>query len=316
MTTTPAVVEAGPPSRTQSGKEGQEAPRSAQSRRAARTGALLVSPAMTFVIAFVLFPLGFAVYISLTDWPLIGSYHWVGVSNYTQLVHDSDFLHSITFTLLYTAIVTPAIFIVGYGLAALLRANRKGAKLLRTAFFLPYVIGLTTVSYMFEIELQPTSGGVDFLLSKLGLASASKTWTIHYGSALLAICVIVTWFASGMTMLILTGGMQGISRDVYEAAEVDGATWWDKEWRITLPLLRRSIALSLVISVIGSFLAFNQFYILASNNAQLQTVVEWIYSTAFASFRVGYATAGAMFLVIIVAAITALQLFLLRDTED
>jgi multiple sugar transport system permease protein len=271
---------------------------------------------MIFVLVFVLFPLGFAVYISLTNWPLIGSYHYVGVSNYSELVHDSDFLQSITFTLLYTVIVTPAIFIVGYGLAALLRANRAGAKLFRTAFFLPYVIGLTTVSYMFEIELQPTSGGVDFLLSKLGLASASKTWTVHYGSALLAVCVIVTWFASGMTMLILTGGMQGISRDVYEAAEVDGATWWDKEWRITLPLLRRSIALSLVISIIGSFLAFNQFYILASNNPKLQTVVEWIYSTAFAKFEVGYATAGAMFLVVIVAAITALQLVLLRNTEE
>ena len=97
---------------------------------------------------------------------------------------------------------------------------------------------------MFEIELQPNSGAVDFMLSKLGLVSDSHAWTVTTTSALIAISVIVVWFASGLTMLILTGGMQGIPRELYEAAEVDGASWWAKEWRITLPMLRRSIALA------------------------------------------------------------------------
>ena len=88
-------------------------------------------------------------------------------------------------------------------------------------------------------------------------------------------------------MLILTGGMQGIPRELYEAAEVDGASWWKKERRITLPLLRRSIALSLIISVIGSFLAFNQFFILAQNNVSLETVVESVYQTGFSAYHLG-----------------------------
>jgi multiple sugar transport system permease protein len=290
--------------------------RSAQSKRTSRTGALLVSPAVVLVVAFVLFPLGYAGYISLTNWPLLGSYHFIGLDNYKNLVHDQEFLHSIKFTLIYTAIVTPAIFIVGYGLATLLRANRRGAKLFRTIFFLPFVVGLTTVSFMFEIELQPNSGGVDFLLSKLGLVSDSHTWTVNYGSALLAISVIVVWFASGLTMLILTGGMQSIPRELYEAADVDGTSWWGKEWRITLPMLRRSIALSLIISVIGSFLAFNQFYVLAQNNVGLETVVEWIYQTAFTRFQLGYATAMAIFLVIVIAIISSVQFLLLRDDTE
>ena len=95
----------------------------------ARTGALLVSPAVVLIVAFVLVPLGYAVYISLTNWPLLGPYHYVGLANYKQLVHDPQFLDSIRFTLIYTAIVTPAIFIVGYGLAVLLRANRPGSKI-------------------------------------------------------------------------------------------------------------------------------------------------------------------------------------------
>jgi multiple sugar transport system permease protein len=156
---------------------------------------------------------------------------------------------------------------------------------------------------------------VNFVLSKLGLASADTAWTVHYGLALAAICVFVVWFASGLTMMILMAGMQGIARELYEASDVDGATWWQKERRITLPLLRRNIALSLIISVIGSFLAFNQFYILTEGGpgTSTQSVVMWIYEEAFVQYHLGYATAGAIALVVVVGIISAAQFFLLRD---
>ena len=134
--------------------------------------------------------------------------------------------------------------------------------------------------------------------------------------ALIAISVIVIWFASGLTMLILTGGMQGIPRELYEAAEVDGASWWKKELRITLPLLRRSIALSLIISVIGSFLAFNQFFILAQNNVSLETVVEWVYQTAFSSYHLAYGTSMALLLVVIIGLVSMVQFLALRDDTE
>ena len=287
-----------------------------QRRRTARIGALLVTPACALVVAFVLFPLGYAIYISLTDWPLIGSYHYIGFTNYKNLFSDPQFLESVKFTLTYTGVVTPPIFLVGYGLAVLLRANRFGARVFRTLFFLPFVVGLTTVSFIFTIELQPDSGGVDFLLSKLGIVGSSHAWTVTYGGALLAISVIVVWFACGLTMLILTGGMQSIPRELYEAAEVDGASWWSKERRITLPMLRRAIARSLIISVIGAFLAFNQFYILAQNNASLESVVEWIYITGFENNHLGYATSMAIFLMIVIAIVTSVQFFALRDTTE
>jgi multiple sugar transport system permease protein len=290
--------------------------RNAQRRRSARVGRLLVTPACLLVFAFVLFPLGYAVYISLTNWPLIGSYHYIGLENYRNLLHDPQFWHSIRFTGIYTAIVTPPIFLVGYGLAWLLRSNRFGAKVFRTLYFLPFVVGLTAVSFIFTIELQPGSGGVDFLLSKLGLVSSEHVWTYSYGGALVIISVIVVWFASGLTMLILTGGMQSIPRELYEAADVDGATWWSKELRITLPMLRRSIALSLIISVIGSFLAFNQFFIIAQNNSGLESIVEWIYQTGFENNHLGYATAMAIVLVIVIALVTAFQFWALRDTTE
>ena len=168
------------------------------------------------------------------------------------------------------------------------------------------------------LELQPDSGAVDAVLGKVGLASASTAWTVHYGLALGAICVFVIWFASGLTMMILMGGMQGIPDELYEAADVDGATWWQKERRITIPMLRRNIALSLIISVIGSFLAFNQFFILTQGGpgTSTESIVMWIYEEAFIAYHMGYATAGAIALVIVVGIISAAQFYLLRDDAD
>jgi multiple sugar transport system permease protein len=281
------------------------------------TGLVLVSPASLLVALFVLFPLGFAIYISVTDWPLIGGYHFTGGANYSRLIHDPVFLHSIVFTLLYTGIVTIPIFGVGYLLAVLVRANRFGSVFFRTAFFLPFVVGLATESFMVLLELQPNSGLVNVITGKLGLAAESTAWTVHTWLALGVISVFVVWFASGLTMMVLMAGMQGISPELYNAADVDGASWWTKELKITVPLLRRNIALSLIVSVIGSFLAFSQFFILTQGGpgTSTYTVVTWIYEEAFIQFHVGYATAGAVVLVAVTGLISAVQFFLLRDEE-
>jgi len=224
-------------------------------RARARTGLLMVSPAFLFVVVFVLIPVGFAVYLSFTSYPLIGPDHWTGLQNYASLGHDATSGQSVLFTLEYTAIVTPAIFVVGYGLAVLVRRRRRGSTLLRTLFFLPYVVGLVTESFILLLELQPGSGAVNAVLHAAGLTSGQTAWLVNTNLALVAVCVLVIWFASGLTMVLLMAGMQGISRDVLEAAAIDGASWLKQELYVRMPLLRRTIALSLIISVVGSFLA-------------------------------------------------------------
>ena len=268
---------------------------------------------------FALYPLVFGTYISLTDWPLVGAYHFIGFANYVSLIHNAVFIQSILFTLEYTAIVTPAILLVGYGLAILVRSNRRGATVFRTLIFLPFIVGLVTESYMGVVELQPDSGSINVLLSKLGIVKASTAWLVHTGLALTAISVLVIWFASGLTMMLLMAGMQSIPRDLYAAAKVDGASWWDMERYITLPLLRRSIVLSLIISVIGSFLAFNQFFILTDGGpgTSTSTVVMSIYSAGFAQFDIGLASAMSVVLIIVVGLISFAQFyFLQRDVTD
>jgi multiple sugar transport system permease protein len=291
---------------------------SAARRRNTRIGLGLTAPAVLIVGVFALFPLGYGVYISLTNWPLVGPYHFIGLSNYTSLLHNSVFLQSIVFTLKYTAIVTLPIFVVGYALAVFVRSNRPGSRVFRTLIFLPYIVGLVAESFMAVVELQPTSGTANFVLSKLGIVSDTTAWLVHTGLAVTAICILVTWYASGLTMMLLMAGMQGIPAEVYESARVDGASWWSAERRLTVPLLRRSIALSLIISVIGSLLAFNQFFIMTDGGPGTSTVpvVMSIYSTAFPDTDVGLASAMSVVLVVVVGLITFVQFRILQREGD
>src|SRR6266700_4522205 len=290
----------------------------AAARRTTRTGLLLVSPALAFVAVFALFPLGFGIYISLTNWPLIGPYHFIGLANYTALVHNSVFLQSILFTLKYTAIVTIPIFVVGYALAVFVRANRTGSTVFRTMIFMPYIVGLVTLSFMAVVELQPVSGTANFVLAKLGIVKASTAWLVHTGLALTAISILVIWLAAGFTMMLLMAGMQAIPQEIYESARVDGASWWSAEWNLTVPLLRRSIALSLIVSVVFSFLAFNQFFIMTDGGPGTSTVsvVMAIYDTAFADMNVGLASAMSVVLVVVVGLVTFVQFRFLQGDAD
>jgi multiple sugar transport system permease protein len=280
-------------------------------------GLALVSPALLFVTVFVLVPLVFAVYISLTNWPLIGSYRFIGLDNYASIPHDTTFGKSVLYTLLYTAVVTLPILVVGYLMAVVVRANRRGSTLLRTIFFLPYVIGLSTLSFMTVLEAQPDSGAVNLLLKALGLTDGSTAWLVDGPLATGLICVLVVWGVSGLTMVLLVSGMQGIPHEVYESAEIDGASWWSRELQITIPMLKRSIAMSLIISVIGSFLAFTQFYVLTQGGpgTDTTTVVMYIYQRAFVQLQVGAATALSLVLVVVVGLVSAAQFWLLREKD-
>jgi len=280
-------------------------------------GFLLVLPAAIFVCVFVLAPLVFALYISLTNWPLIGSYKFIGLDNYATIGEDPAFWQAVGYTLTYTAIVTLPILGLGYLMAVVVRANRPGSTLIRTLFFLPYVIGLSTLSFLMVLEAQPNSGAVNLLLKSLGITDGTTAWLVDGPLATGLICALIIWAVSGSTMVLLLSGMQAIPREVYESAEVDGSSWISREWHITIPMLRRPIAMSLILSVIGSFLAFSQFFIMTGGGPGRATtpIVLYIYQRAFVQLQVGAATAASVILIIVVAAISAVQFWLLREED-
>jgi multiple sugar transport system permease protein len=270
-----------------------------------------------FVLVLVFVPLLAAIGISLTNFPLIGSYRFIGLRNYLSALTDPAFGQAILYTLLYTAIVTGPILVLGYLLAVMIRANRRWVKVLRTVLFIPYVVGLSTLSFLLVLEAQPGSGAVNVVLQSLGITDGQTAWLVDGPLATGLICVLVVWGVSGLTMVLLMSGMQGIPTDVYESAELDGAGWWRTERYVTLPLLRRTIALSVIISVIGSFLAFTQFFILTQGGpgSATTTVVMAIYKKAFVQLQLGAATAMSLLLVIIIGLVTAVQFWLLRERD-
>jgi multiple sugar transport system permease protein len=282
-----------------------------------RVGLLLVTPALVMIGVFVLAPLLFALGISFTNWPLIGEVGFTGLTNYVSIGSDLGFLRAVLYTLLYTGIVTLPILVLGYALAVLVRSRRRGATLLRTVFFLPFVVGLTTLSFITLLEAQPNSGAINLVLAALGITDGSTAWLVDGPLATVLVSALVVWGVSGLTMLLLMGGMQAIPREVYESADLDGASWWQQEWRITIPMLRRTIAMSLVISVIGSLLAFTQFYILTQGGpgSATATVVLYIYKRAFVQLQLGAATALSVVLVVVIALVTAVQMWLVRGEE-
>jgi multiple sugar transport system permease protein len=279
---------------------------------------LFVLPSVVFVGLFFIIPLLMTVWMSLTDWPLLGSPHFIGLGNYRALTSDSTFWQSLGFTTKYTAVITPAIFLVAFGLALLVRQKVPGVGLFRTAYFLPVVIGLGTASLLWVWMFNDQVGVFDGILQGLGLVKDPVEFLADPIGALIAIVVMITWKTAGFTMLLLVVGMQAIPDEFYEAATVDGAGRWARLRYITLPLLRRTFALALVISVIGSFLAFDQFYIMTHGGPQNQTItaVYWIYNNAFTYFKMGYGAALSIVLLIILIAISVVQLYLLRDTTQ
>ena len=287
-------------------------------RRQQQAGLWYVLPGVLFVLVFFIIPLFMTVLMSLYDWPLMGSRSFSGLDNYVTLVGDRQFWNSLWFTTQYTLIVTPPIFILAFFLALLVKLPLRGIGIFRTIYFLPVVIGLGASSLLWTWMLNDRVGIINKILIDLGLIEKSVIWLSDKNLAMGVIIVSVVWKTVGLTMILLLAGMQAIPDEFYEAAEVDGASPWTKMRFITLPLIRRTIALALVLSVIGSYLAFDQFFIITRGGPRNQTitVVYWIFNNSFTYFKMGYGAALSVILLIILVILSVAQLYLLRDDTE
>jgi multiple sugar transport system permease protein len=269
------------------------------------------------IAAFFLVPLALTFYMSLNQWSLLGVHTWIGFDNYSRAFSDANFRDAFIFTLEYTAVVTPVLFIIGLGLALLVRRPRRGARFFQSVYFMPVVIGFAASSFLWLYMGQPGLGPLFDLFRRVGLTGPDTNWFAAKGSALLYVTASIAWKIVGMQMLLLLAGLQSIPVEVEEAARIDGAGRWQSFRYITLPLLRPTLALVLVFSVAGSLLAFDQFYIMTNGgpNNETITAVYQIYRVSFVQFQLGYGAALSVLLMIVLAAVSAVQLMLLRNTD-
>ena len=275
------------------------------------------APTAVMVTVFFLIPLVLVFWMSLHDWKILGTPTWNFPENYKGIPKDDLLKHAIGFTLKYTVIVTVVLSGFAMGLALLVQETRRpGTSLLRTAYFLPGAVGFAAASLLFY-SLYIDSGPLDDFLMWLGVIDKPFGWLSTPNKALFSTIVMVIWRFAGFNMLILLTGLQAISTEVYEAGRIDGATRWQLFRHITLPLLRPTIALMLVLSITGSLLAFDQFFILTRGGPDGSTVsvVMVIYREAFTKFNLGLGAAISVGLLAVLVLLNVLQLRVLKRGE-
>lgn len=275
-------------------------------------GFLYVLPALVFVAAFVLYPFGQLFYLSLTDTSLLGGGEFVGFENYVKAFEDRSFWRALEFTVRYTVFITPVLMGGGYALALLTAPNRPLRQITRGIIFLPVVIGIGSSSLLWFWLFDQQVGLFNRILVDIGILQQPAVWFTKADMGLLAVIISITWKVIGFGMLLFVAGIQSINGEIGEAALIDGGNYWQRVWYILLPLSLRVILLTTLISVIGSMLAFEQFYIMTGGNPRGQTFtsVYWIYQNSFISFKLGYGAALSIILTAIVLVFSTLQVLL------
>lgn len=273
-------------------------------------GALYAAPVAVFVLVFFVAPLLLVGRMSASDWPLLaGDLGFNLPDNYAGIADNPLFWPAVGFTLKYTGIVVVLLIGLSLLLALIVADRRKGTGFFRTAYFLPTTLGLASASLLFFGFYSPAIGPLDPLLEALGMEPVS--WLGTPTAALWSTVVLIVWKFAGFFMIILLVGLQSIPPDVYEAARLDGANRWQSFRHVTVPLLRPALGLVLILSVTGSLLAFDQFFILTKGGPDNSTVtvVQLIYREAFQRFDLG---AAAAISVVVLAALVVINIGQLR----
>ncbi|WP_406222404.1 carbohydrate ABC transporter permease [Streptomyces canus] len=277
------------------------------------------TPTAVFVAVLFVLPLLLVGRMSLHDWPLLaGDQGGNTPENYTDVTDSTLFWPAVRFTLLYTGIVTVVLLGLALLLALLVQESRPGTGFFRTVYFLPGALGLASASLLFWGMYSPTTGPLSRPLEKLGLVDDPVSFLGTPTSALLSTVFLVVWKFAGFYMLILLVGLQRIPHELYEAARMDGASRGQIFRSITLPLLRPSLALSLLLCVTGSLLAFDQFFVLTKGGPDNSTVtvVQLIYREAFQRLDLGTAAALSILVLAALLLLNALQFRGLRHADE
>jgi len=293
-------------------------------RKNLRTGLLFISPWLIGFLAFTLYPAIASLYYSFTNFKILQTPQWVGLENYQQLLKDPLFWKSLTNTLYLTVIGVPLAVIVALSIALLLNRPRvRGIGIFRTIFYLPVVIPAVAAAILWIFLLNPANGLVNAILGVLGIEGPG--WFFDPSWAKNGIILLMVWSA-GDVVIIYLGALKGVSRQLYEAAEVDGAGSWVKLRHVTIPMISPAILFNLIVGAIGAFQYFTQAYVIGNgvsvgtNDTPIGGVQNsllmyglHLYNNAFRYFRMGYASALAWLLLIAILATTLLMLRVSRN---
>lgn len=279
---------------------------------------LFICPVIVMNLIFFCLPFLQSLAMSFFEWPLLGEKTFVGLGNYQTLLVDDQFRTSLLFTMKYTLFVTPALFLMAFILALLIDGKFKGVTLFRTIYFSPVVISMTSCSLIWLWIYNDLYGILNYILQKLHIIDEAILWMGSEKTSLPAIVFMITWKMAGFSMLIILAAFQSVDTEVYESAAIDGASKARQFFHITLPIIRPQVGLALIMSVIGSVLAFEQFLIMTKGGPTetTTTLVHYIYNTSFKYYNFGYGSAMTIVLLMIMLALSFAQMRLLKDPTE
>jgi len=276
----------------------------------------LLAPSFIFYTLFSTVPMVMAIGIGFTDWNGISAQtiKWIGLGNYIELYSDNFFWISLKNNLVIVGGSVLVQMTLALLLAVILDSGLKGAEIFRTVFFIPTVLSFIVVGLLFSLILSPTVGIVNPLLFKLGLGSWQHQWLGDKQTALYTVMIANIWKEFGFSVFLFLAGLQTIPKELYEAARVDGAGPWRNLFSITFPLLKEVTIVVVILAVNQAFLIFDLIYVMTSGGPYHATEVlaTYMYSRAFTSGRMGYGTAIAQVLFVIVFVVTLIQLRVTR----
>jgi multiple sugar transport system permease protein len=306
---------------TETGRDVASRPQTDRGRDKQRTwsGAWFCVPFLLVYAAFLIYPMLLGVRMSLFNWSLtgVGTERFLGLDNYREMLGDEAVWLSLWNTVLFTLMSTPPL--VGIALLMALLTNRamRFRWIYRLAYFAPYVLPVSVVTLIWTWLYQPGFGLINGTLTALGFSEIE--WLTDSQWAMLAVVIATVWWTVGFNYLLYLAGLQDIPEELYEAADLDGAGWFARLRDITLPLLRRTTGLVLVLQILASLKIFDQIYLMTEGGPNFVTrpIIQYIYESGFTNYRIGYASAVSymFFAVIVLVSILQFKLFARRQEQ-
>lgn len=266
-------------------------------------------PYGVFYAVFMLWPVFQGAYVSLFKWNLMGKVRFVGVANYTRMFQDSSFWEALWHSALFALISTPLYLIVGFLFALICNRNTIFKKFYRMAYFMPFVLSVSVISYIAVFIFQAQDGLVNQFIHTIGI-KGEPSWLSDPVLAWTVILLSTLWWTVGFNMILYLAAMQEVPEELYEAADLDGAGQFRKVFSITVPMIRPTTRMLLLLQIIASFKLFGQPYMITGGGPGTVTrpIIQYIYESGFKNNDLGYASAMSYILFLILIVIAILQM--------
>jgi len=280
----------------------------ALTRRNRLIGYAFLLPNILGFLIFICFPVIASFLMSFTEWNGFGDIAFTGLDNYKRLIADESFRVSLTNSLIMMVVTVPLTLMLAILAAVALNKGIKGLKIFRTAIFLPHITATIAVAVVWQLLFNPTMGPINGVLRSIGIDNP-PTWLASPQWALFSVIIVSVWQHIGYYMVLYLAGLQGIPKDLYEAAEIDGAGKLAQLVKITVPMLSPVIFFTVIMGIINSFKVFDLIFLLTKGGPgnSTQVLVYDIYYTAFQRYEYGYASAMAYVMFAIILLITIIQ---------